>query len=122
MPLIAFFHPRQNRTRLADILISSDARDLRDVVLPTRAYIAPQRLQSMSWRPAAFCRKVIEVTPELVILWAGRYIEACQLAQRAKDWFRGNRVTADDILQLLYTHYRAPSPYFQAIIAPSAEN
>ena len=76
----------------------------------------------MSWRPAAFRRKVIEVTPALVILWAGRYNEACQLAQRAKDWFRGNRATADDVEQLLYTHYREPIPDFQAIIAPAAEN
>jgi hypothetical protein len=122
MTLIACFHPRQSRTLLADILISSDARDRRDVVLPTRAYIAPQRLQLMSWKPAGFCRKVIEVTPELVILWAGRYSEACQLAQRAKDWFRGNRATADDVQQLLHTHYREPCPDFQAIIAPAAEN
>jgi hypothetical protein len=91
-------------------------------VLPTRAYIAPQRLQSMSWKPAAFCRKVIEITPELVILWADNYSKACQLARRAKDWFRENRATADDVQQLLYTHYREPSPDFQAIIAPAAED
>src|ERR1700720_4202690 len=109
MTLIACLHPRKSRTLLADILISSDSRDRRNVVLPTRAYIAPHRLQLMSWTPAAFSRKVIEVTPELVILWAGSYSKARQLAQRARDWFKGDRANADDVLQLLYEHYRAAS-------------
>jgi len=122
MTLIACLHPRKSRTLLADILISSDARDRRDIVVPIRAYVAPHRLQLMSWTPAAFSRKVIEVTPELVILWAGSYSKACQLARRARDWLKANQANADDVLPLLYQHYREASPDFQAIITPAAED
>jgi hypothetical protein len=121
MTLIACFHPRQCRTLLGDILISSKVTD-RKVVLPTGATIAPQRLQSILWKPHTFCRKVIEITPEMVILWAGRYDEAYKLARRAKDWFREGRPTADDVQQLVEAHYRDKIPNFWAIIAPAGEN
>src|SRR3984893_5069593 len=121
MTLIACFPPRQCRTLLGDILISSTVTD-RKVVLPTGAYIAPQRLQSILWKPHTFCRKVIEITPEIAILWAGKYGEARNLAKRAKDWFREGRPTADDVQQLVETHYRDEIPNFWAIIAPAGEN
>ena len=55
MTLIACFHPRQCRTLLSDILISTTETN-HEVVLPTRAYIAPQRLQSISLKPHTFRR------------------------------------------------------------------
>ena len=84
MTLIACLHPNQSRTLFADILISTTANG-GDLVLPSRAYVSLDRTISM--RPDALRRKVIEIAPELVILWAGEYCEAHQLAVRATEWF-----------------------------------
>ena len=121
MTLIACLHPRQCRTLLADILISSKIPNDGDFVPPTRVYIQPERLRGMSWKPAAFRRKVIEVTPELVILWAGKYDEACRLARHSKEWFRTDPPTCDSVRQLLEAHYPVSTPHFSAIIASATE-
>ena len=122
MTLIACLHPRQSRTLLADILISSRIDDVEDTILPTRAYIPPERLHGMPLKPGAFRRKVIEVTPELMILWAGEYGEACQLARRAIEWFRAETPTHENVQQFLDAHYREVIPNFHAIVAPAGEN
>jgi hypothetical protein len=119
MTLICCFHTRQCRTLLADILISSKIASDGDLVLPTRAYIPPDRLHSMSWKPAAFRRKVIEVSPELVILWAGQYGKARELARRAEEWFRPDSQSHEDMRQFLHAHYRTQDRCLQAIMAPA---
>ena len=118
MTLICCFHTRQCRTLLAHSISSKTASD-GDLVLPTRAYIPPDRLHSMSWKPAAFRRKVIEVSPELVSLWAGQYGKACELARRAEEWFRPDSQSHEDVRQFLHTHYRTQYRSLQAIIAPA---
>jgi hypothetical protein len=122
MTLIACLHPRQSRTLLADVLISSRIEDVEDTFLPSRAYIPPERLHGMPLKPTAFRRKVIEITPELMILWAGEYGEACQLARRAIEWFRAEMPTLNNVEQFLYTHYREVIPNFCAIVAPAGAN
>ncbi len=122
MTLIACFHPRQCRTLLADVLISSEAANADEIELPTRPYIAPERLQSIRFKPVAIRRKVIEITPELVILWAGDYNVACALATRAKDWFTASNITDEDTHQFLDTFYREPIQNFYGIVAPASDN
>jgi hypothetical protein len=124
MTLIACLHPRQSRTLLADVLISSRIDDVEDTdtSLPTRAYIPPERLHGMQLKPAAFRRKVIEITPELMILWAGEYGEACQLARCAIEWFRAETPTHNNVQQFLDAHYREVIPNFCAIVAPAGAN
>jgi hypothetical protein len=120
MTLIACLHPRQCRTLFADVLISSKESSNEDFALPTRAYIAPDWFNSLSVTPCTYRRKVIEVTPQLVILWSGDYPTARQLATRARDWFTMSSPSEDDVLGLLYAHYREPIPKFQAIIVPAS--
>jgi hypothetical protein len=122
MTLIACLHPRQSRTLFADILVSSRAEGAEANSFPTRAYIPPERLHAMPLKPSAFRRKVIEVTPELVIMWAGDYGQACQLGRRATEWFRAETPTQDAVGQFLDAHYREVIPDFCAIVAPAGEN
>jgi hypothetical protein len=82
MTLIACLHPRQCRTLFADVLISSKEESNQDFTLPTRAYIDPDWFNRLSAKPFAYRRKVIEITPQLVILWSGDYPSAQQLAMR----------------------------------------
>jgi hypothetical protein len=117
MTLICCFHNKGCRALLADILISSKTAGDRDLVLPTRVYIPPDRLHSISWKPAAFRRKVIEVSPDLVMLWAGQYEKARELARRAEEWFGPDSQSHEDVRQFLHAHYRTQDPYLHAIIA-----
>ena len=121
MTLIACFHPRQCRTILGDIFISSKDGDP-DFMLPTGADIPRQRRRTISLKPHTLCRKVIEITAELIILWSGKYDEACKLERRAKDWFREDNHTAHDLDQFVEAHYRDQIRDFYAIIAPAREN
>ena len=120
MTLIACLHPRQCRTLFADVLISSKQASNQDFTLPTRAYIAPDWFKSLSAKPFAYRRKVIEITPQLVILWSGNYPLAHQLATRARDWFTMSSPSEDDVLGLLDAHYREPIPKLHAIIVPAS--
>jgi hypothetical protein len=120
MTLIACLHPRQCRTLLADVLISSSDLPDGDVVLPSGAYIPPEQLQAVPRRPAGFRRKVIQITPDLVAVWAGSYDHACQFARRAKTWFAGRSATEEEVISFIEAHYRERVQNFCAIIAPSA--
>jgi hypothetical protein len=120
MTLIACLHPRQCRTLFADVLISSKQASNQDFTLPTRAYIAPDWFKSLSAKPFAYRRKVIEITPQLVILWSGDYALAQQLARRARGWFRTSSPSEDDVRGLLDAHYREPIPGLHAIIVPAS--
>jgi hypothetical protein len=120
MTLIACLHPCQCRTLFADVLISSEEASNQEFALPTRAYIAPDWFKSLSAKPCTYRRKVIEVTPQLVILWSGDYSAAHQLATRARDWFTMSSPSEDDVLGLLDAHYREPIPKLHAIIVPAS--
>lgn len=120
MTLIACLHPRQCRTLFADVLISSKEASNQDFTLPTRAYIAPDWFKSLSAKPSTYRRKVIEITPQLVILWSGDYLSAHQLAARARDWFRSPNPSEDDVRGLLDAHYREAIPNFHAMIVPAS--
>jgi hypothetical protein len=120
MTLIACLHPRQCRVLFADVLISSKEASNQDFTLPTRAYIAPDWFQSLSAKPFIYRRKVIEITPQLVILWSGDYPLAHQLAMRARDWFTMSSPSEDDVRGLLDAHYREPIPQLHAIIVPAS--
>jgi hypothetical protein len=122
MTLIACLHPRDCRTLLADVLVSSPDLPQGNVTLPTRAYIAPDRLRAMSLRPAALRRKVIEINKELAALWSGDYNAACTFAKRAQGWFHDFPTTDEGLKSFLDTYYRIPVPNFSAIIAPSSTN
>jgi hypothetical protein len=65
---------------------------------------------------------VIEVTPELIILWAGKYEEARQLGRHAIEWFKTETPTENAVKQFLDAHYRQVIPDFSAIVAPAGEN
>jgi hypothetical protein len=75
MTLIACLHPRQCRTLIADSLITSPNAPDDGMALPMRTYIPTE----MAAKPVGLCRKVIEINPNLVALWAGDYNEACLL-------------------------------------------
>jgi hypothetical protein len=113
-------HPRQCRTLFADVLISSKEASNQDFTLPTRAYIAPDLFKSGTAKPFTYRRKVIEITPQLVILWSGDYPPAHQLAMRARDWFTMSNPSEDDVRGLLVAHYREPIPKLHAIIVPAS--
>lgn len=115
MTLIACLHPRQCRTLFADVLITSREASDQDLALLTRAYIPP----NLSAKPVAYCRKVVEITPQLVILWSGPYPCARQLATRARNWFTTPNPSEDDVRGLLDAHYQGPIPNFHAMIVPS---
>jgi hypothetical protein len=119
MTVIACLHPRQCRTLFADVLITTKAASDPDFTLPTRAYIAPDWLPSMPAKPHTYRRKVIEITPHLVILWSGDYSSALQLATRARDWFTTPNPTEDDVRGLLDAHYQEPISDFHAMIVPA---
>jgi len=122
MTLIACLHPRQSRTLLADVLITSKTASDEEVDLPTRLYIPPDRLRGMAFRPTTLRRKVIQVAPQLVILWAGDYNAARKLAIHAKKWFTSTSPTNADVDRFLELHYRDPIENFHAIIAPAEGN
>jgi len=119
MTLIACLHPRHCRTLFADVLVSSKGASDQAFTLPTRAYIAPDWFQSMSSKPVAYRRKVIEITPKLMILWSGDYSSAYKLATRARDWFTTPNPSEDDVLGLLKAHYQEPILDFHAMIVPA---
>lgn len=73
MTLIACLHPRGCRTLFSDILVTSPHRSNGEVMLPTRIYLPPEQLGVLPQKPSAFRRKVIEVCPNLAMLWAGDY-------------------------------------------------
>jgi hypothetical protein len=76
----------------------------------------------MSWKPEALRRKVIEVSPELMILWAGDYGAACRLGRRAIEWFRAETPTQGAVEEFLHAHYRGGIPNFFAIVASPSAN
>jgi hypothetical protein len=103
MTLIACLHPRQSRTLLADILILSP--DGGEIGLPTRAYLAPERLRNMEYKPAALRRKIIEIAPDLALLWSEDYNAARVLATRAQEWLTDPNYNEEDLRRLLDTYY-----------------
>jgi hypothetical protein len=123
MTLIACFHPRGCRTLLADVLVSSPAKGSHqsDMVLPTRVYLGSNELNARQLEPAALRRKVIQINPGLVALWAGSYSEAELLARRSYDWFRERRTTEAELVIFLKKYYRDHIPNFAAIIVPHDE-
>jgi hypothetical protein len=76
----------------------------------------------MRFKPVALRRKVIEITPELVILWSGDFNAAHSLAIRAKEWFKSPHITDAQIQTFLETFYKYPTPNFHSIIAPATDN
>ena len=69
--------------------------------MPTRVYPSPERLLEMPLRPKGFCRKVVEIGPDLVALWSGNGGLATKFARRARDWFEKQRPTEDEMRQFL---------------------
>jgi len=116
--LIACLHPHHHRVLLADILIFSNGPAAPEIELPTRAYVAPDQLRRMAFKPAAFRRKIVEISPSLLLLWAGDYNYATVFAKRAKAFFDGVDVNADTISNFVRTYYRTSANNFWALIIP----
>jgi len=76
----------------------------------------------MQYKPAALCRKIIEIAPDLAILWSGDYNAARVLATRAQEWLTAPDYNKEDLRRSLDTYYRERIPEFNAIIAPSSEH
>ena len=72
----------------------------------------------MQWKPTSLCRKVIEISPDLVALWSGDHSAARSFAQRATDWFRDTPVNEPALVSFLEAHYPQPIPNFYAIMVP----
>ena len=114
------------RTLLADVMLSSSTKTDGALHLPSGAYVAPERLRAMSAQPVAFCRKVIELGPKLVILWSGSREIAQTFANIAEAKIRNVEATETNIQSVLHdleydtrgmpSHARAG---FSAIFAPS---
>jgi hypothetical protein len=119
MTLIACFHPSQCRTLLADILISSNAPETPDLVLPTRAYLSPEQRRGMEFKPAAFRRKIVEITPKLVLLWAGDYNYAKKSAIRMTEKFNVIEANEETIARFVKEYLPSPVGNFGALIVPS---
>jgi hypothetical protein len=119
MTLIACFHPRQCRTLLADILVSSTALETPEIILPTRAYLPPDQLRGMEFKPTALRRKIVEITPKLVLLWAGDYNYAKKYAIRMKHWFSQIDPNEDTISSFHRGNFDPSVDNFWALIVPS---
>jgi hypothetical protein len=118
MTLIACVHPRGCRTLFADVLVTSRAGS-DAFVLPTRPYLAPQRLKHLTLKPVALRRKLIEITPDLVILWSGDYDWAVRLARSARDRFACGSYSETDIVNFLNaSHVEGVPSNSGAIVAP----
>ena len=120
MTLIACLHPQGCRTLLADVLVSSPEFPSRDPILPSRRYISLEQLRAMPFRPVALRRKVIEITPSLVALWAGDYGAAKSFAERITVALAdvGKAEAEQAVEAFMYAHYRDPVNNFFAIIVP----
>jgi hypothetical protein len=75
----------------------------------------------MPRKPTAFCRKIIEISPTLVALWAGDYQAAFGFAKLLQDWFKDIEPTAEGMANFIDVHCRTPIPNFWAILVPAAE-
>jgi len=118
MTLIACFHPNQCRTLLADILISSSAPETPEIVFPTRVYLPSDELRRMELKPTDFRRKIIEITPQLVLLWAGDYNYAKRFALLTKSCFSRTAFDQASIFDFVkHTHDPSVSN-FCALIVP----
>lgn len=122
MTLIALLTPRQGKTLIADALISRPDPPLDDFVFPTRIYIPPGQIRGMPLKPGALRRKVIEISSNLVALWAGDYNEAQRFAERAAEWLNGGTIGESDIVAFLEEFYRQRIPNFHAIIIPAHQD
>jgi hypothetical protein len=119
MTLIACLHPHQCRTLIADALITSPKSPRDELVFPTKAYISPHKIQNMELKPVALRRKVIEINPNLIALWAGDLEHARRFADRAAAYFDGEVVEEDNVKSFLRDHYSQHVPNFHAIVVPS---
>ena len=116
MTLIACLHPSQCRTLIADTLITSRNSPVDDFVFPTRIYIPPRK----EFKPVALLRKIVEISPTVVALWAGDLDEARRFADRAAVYFDGRTVVDEDSLEkFLSDNYSQHGSDFHAIIAPA---
>ena len=116
MTLIACLHPSQCRTLIADTLITSRNSPVDDFVFPTRIYIPPRK----EFKPVALLRKIVEISPTVVALWAGDLDEARRFADRAAVYFDGRTVVDEDSLEkFLSDNYSQHVSDFHAIIAPA---
>jgi hypothetical protein len=115
MTLIACLHPSQCRTLIADTLITSRNSPVDDFVFPTRIYIPPQ----MEFKPVALLRKIVEISPNFVALWAGDPDEARRFADRAAVCFEGRMVDEDSFEKFLSDNYSQHVANFHAIVAPA---
>jgi hypothetical protein len=122
MTLIACLHPHQCRTLIADTLITSPKSPRDDLVFPTRVYIPPQQIQEMRSKPVALRRKIVEISPNLVALWAGDPEEARRFADRAAACFEGKVVEEDSLEKFLSDNYSQHVPNFDAIVAPADQS
>jgi len=116
MTLIACIMPRKQPFLIADVLTSSQENRDEVLILPTRAYLPPEKLRQMSMKPAGFARKLFEVNPRLVVAFAGNPDHAVQFAERIRDWFLNCDVTNDFIVQFLQTYYSTKLRDFGVII------
>jgi hypothetical protein len=116
MTLIACVTPRKQPFFITDILASSKGNRNQELVLPTRAYLPPEKLRRMPFKPTGFARKIVEVNPKLMVAFAGNAAIALQFAERIRDWFLNCDVTNDFIIQFLTTYYSTKLPNFGAII------
>src|SRR5690242_13947013 len=71
MTLIASLQPRGCLTLIADVLVVSPVGPRDEIPLPTRVYIPPERMRGFPLKPQTFYRKVVELSPTMVLLWAG---------------------------------------------------
>ncbi len=122
MILIACLHPRGCRTLIADTLITSPKPPRDGLVFPTRIYVPPHAVQNTQFRPTALRRKVIEISPNLVALWAGSSEEVRRFADRVAACFAGRDVGEDDLERFLSDDYSEHIPNFHAIIAPADQD
>lgn len=98
MTLIACLHPRNRRTIIADALVSGMTGAVRDVTLPSRAYISPERLVRLRQKPVDLRRKAVEINSRLYLLWAGNFLAAQKVARAAIDWFGDHEASPDDVV------------------------
>jgi hypothetical protein len=120
MTLIACLHPNRQRVLVADTLITASTPD--PIALPLQAYIAPEQLRRSGRSPISLHRKVIEINPYLVALWAGDFEEARRFADRARSCFNSRQAELEDMERFNELWYPMQPHNFWAIIAPAGND
>jgi hypothetical protein len=95
MTLIATISPHNQPLLISDVMVSAPriADPFFELVLPTRAYISPNKRRSMSFTPVSFTRKICQINPSLVLMCAGDGDAAVQFAFELRDWFHNTEIT-----------------------------